>query len=385
MRNWRICDKEIEYVNQVLNSGFPGRSDVNFTGKLEALFAEKTGTKYAITFCNGTATLHTGLVALGVGPGDEVIVPPLTMGSTSFAVLHAGATPVYADIDPETFEIDPASVAERITPRTKAILPVALYGLLPDMKAIMELAKKHSLGVLEDDAECFFGTAYGRKAGQWGDIASFSFQNTKHITCGEGGITVTDNPEYAEKMRRFSSLGYAAVSAEPGKSKIEKSQLVSPSYCRHSDMGFNYRLAEICAAVAFAQLERLEEFVAKRQYCAESFRQVMNQSKLLVPQRIPEGFVSSYWALPARIADPEVDWNEFYRKFNEFGGDGFYGPWRLTYTEPYFSRIIPEEHRNCPKAEAVQPRMIQMKTQYGTEEEVKVQCEALARTIAYFS
>ena len=138
-RSWRIGEKEYEYVKEVLDGGFPGSSSVSFPVRLEAAFAEKFACRYAISHANGTATLHSALAAAGVGPGDEVIVPPLTMASTSLAVLHQRAVPVFADVDPGTFLIDPASIRERITPRTKAIIPVALYGLSPDMDPIMRL------------------------------------------------------------------------------------------------------------------------------------------------------------------------------------------------------------------------------------------------------
>ena len=130
-QNWRIDERELNYVKDVLTGGFPGGGGTNYVGKLEAAFAERFGVKYAVTFCNGTATMHAALAAAGIGPGDEVIVPPLTMSSTTFAVIHAGATPVYADIDPDTFVMDAAAARRCVTPRTRAIMPVSLYGLAP--------------------------------------------------------------------------------------------------------------------------------------------------------------------------------------------------------------------------------------------------------------
>lgn len=146
------------------------------TKRLEEAFCEKFGSKYAITFCNGTATLHIALEAVGVGLGDEVIVPPLTMSATTFGVLHANATPVFADVDPDTYQITAESIEKCITPRTKAIIVVSLYGLAPDFDKIMAVAKKHNLAVIEDDAQCFLGKYKGRTVGTIGDIASFSFQ-----------------------------------------------------------------------------------------------------------------------------------------------------------------------------------------------------------------
>jgi perosamine synthetase len=189
----RISKKERAYVSEVLDSQFRTSAGSLMTQRLEEKFAGLFGVKYAISHVNGTATLHSALAAAGVGPGDEVIVPPLTMASTSFAVIHAGATPVFADIDPYTFNIDPADIQRKITPKTKAIIPVALYGLSPDMDPIMEIAKEHQLTVVEDDAECFFGYYKGRIVGSIGHMASFSFQSSKHMTSGEGGMLITED------------------------------------------------------------------------------------------------------------------------------------------------------------------------------------------------
>ena len=305
IQSWRVSLKEHEYLRNVLESGFPGSSSVNFTGKLEKLFAEKFESKYAISFANGTATLHAALAAAGVGPGDEVIAPPLTMSSTSFAILHCGAAPVYADIDPETFLISAKSIEARVTPRTKAIMPVALYGLPPDMDAINAIAQKHKLAVIEDDAQCFLGKYKGRTAGALGDMASFSFQNSKHITCGEGGMVTTSDPDLAAFIRRFSSLGYGNVSAEPGKSKINKSDIVKPDFARHVALGYNYRLSELCSAFTLAQLERLEMFVEWRKKCAAGFSPPLskassgsNRKKRLLIAKTPIGLTLSNLTRP---------------------------------------------------------------------------------------
>ena len=383
-QSWRVNDKEYEYLKAVLVNGFPGSSSINFTAKLEQLFAEKFESKYAISFANGTATLHAALAAAGVGPGDEVIVPPLTMASTSFAVLHCGALPVFADIDPETFLMAAESVNACVTSKTKAIMPVALYGLTPDMDAINAIAGKHKLAVIEDDAQCFLGNYKGKVAGALGDMASFSFQNSKHITCGEGGMITTSNPEYAEFIRKFSSLGYGNVSAEPGKSKINKHDIVKPDFTRHVCLGYNYRMSELCSAFAFAQLEKLEMFVAWRRKCAAGLAGAIKNVSWLTPQKTPPECENSYWAYAVKLDTNEIKWTDFYNKFKEYGGDGFYGAWRLTYTEPYFSKIIPGEHRHCPVAEATQPCLMQFKTNYGNDSDINKQADALYKTIKHF-
>ena len=194
----RIGASELDYVRQVLASEFRSSSGASFMRRLEQAFASRFGSAYAVSFVNGTATMHAALEAMGIGEGDEVIVPPLTMSATTFAVLQANATPIFADVDESTFQISAASIEERITPRTRAIITVALYGLSPDMDPIMSLAGKHGLKVIEDNAECFLGRYKGRMVGTIGHCSSFSFQSSKHLTSGEGGMILTDDGDLAE-------------------------------------------------------------------------------------------------------------------------------------------------------------------------------------------
>jgi len=395
-RNWRISNNEYQYVKEVLDSGFPGNSSVNFTARLEETFAKRFDCDYAISHANGTATLHSALAAAGVQRGDEVIVPPLTMASTSLAVLHHGAVPVFADIDPHTFLIDPKSIELRITPRTKAIIPVALFGLSPDMDTIMGLAAAHNLVVIQDAAQCFLGTYKGKTVGTIADLASFSFQNSKHITCGEGGMVVTSNREYANRVARFVSLGYGLVSAGAGKSKIDKRSIVRPDFKRHVSLGFNYRMSELCAAVSMAQFERLDEFVDLRKKSAIALDEVVADCPWLTPQHTPYECGHSYWAYVVRLesARGTPTWDQFYDKFIELGGDGFYGAWSLTYLEPTFqdgSVFHDKNHTReyppgtCPVAESIQPRLVQFKTNYGDQATIDREAEILAATIAHFS
>lgn len=380
-QSWRISEKEFQYVRELLEGGFPGSSTNNFIGRLEQAFADKFDSDYAVSFVNGTATLHAALFAVGVRPGDEVIVPPLTMSSTTFAVLQAGAVPVYADIEPDTFVMSVDAAARCITPRTRAIMPVSLYGLAPDFDGLRQLANEHHLAIIEDDAQCFLGYYKGKKVGTLGDMSSFSFQNSKHITCGEGGMLISNNPEYAQAARRFSSLGYGLVSAKPGASKIEKSELYNPKFERHVLVGYNYRLGDLPAAVALAQLEKLETFVEWRQKCAEAYADVISGIEWLKPQRTPEGYINSYWAYTVLLDNPKITWEDFFRRFCDNGGDGFYGAWRLSYDEPCLRNMIPAEHKQCPNADAIQPRLMQFKTNYGDEDSLFRQAEALKKTV----
>jgi perosamine synthetase len=213
----RIGERERAYVQEVLDGQFRTSSGSNMTTRLERAFAERFNTRYAISFINGTATMHAALAAAGVGPGDEVIVPPLTMASTALVVLQAGATPVFADIDPQTWTLDPQAVAARITPRTKAMIPVAIYGLAPDMDGLMALAAQHKLFVLEDDAQCFLGYYQGRIVGSIGHAASFSFQSSKHLTSGEGGM-ITTNRRWPTRSAALAAWAMPRWGPAPAKS-----------------------------------------------------------------------------------------------------------------------------------------------------------------------
>ena len=397
----RISEKEYEYEKEVLRSQFKTSAAGRMTKRLEEKFAGLFGATYAVSHVNGTATMHSALAAAGIGPGDEVIVPPLTMASTAFAALHANAVPIFADIDPETFTIDPADIRRRVTPNTRAIIPVALYGLAPDMDAIMEIAGKHNLTVIEDDAECFLGYYKGRIVGSIGHMASFSFQSSKHMTSGEGGMLITNDEELADKIRRFSSLGYAAVSA--GKGKITKDVIQDPEYDRHISLGWNYRMSDLCAAVALAQLERLEELVEQRIRVARLYSEAVRGCTWLVPQAVPDGYKHSYWTYVLKLEnDGEFSWQDFRDKYLQLGGDGIYGAWKLTYLEPAFQKQeyypsgcpiqcplykgTTQEYKPglCPVAESVQPRLLQFKTNYLDMSVGERKADALSRTIHYF-
>lgn len=392
----RLYGNEYKYVKEVLDTEFRSSKGSMMMTRLEKAFAERFGIKYAITHVNGTATMHSVLEAIGVGPGDEVIVPPLTMSSTTFVVLQTGATPIFADVDPKTFQIDPKSIEERITPKTKAIITVALYGLCPDMDPIMELAKKHNLTVIEDNAECFLGEYKGKLVGTIGHAASFSFQSSKHLTAGEGGITVTDDLDLALKIRRVVSLGYAGVGAEKG--KITKNDIQDPDYSRHIQLGWNYRMPELCAAVALAQLENIDELIQKRIDVANLFSEVVKDTPWLVPQYVGVEFKNSYWTWVAKLDSPRISWREFRDKFRELGGDGVYATWKLTYLEPMFEeknflgreKYISQETLDsykkglCPVAEDLQQKLLQFKTNYWNFEDAIKQAEILKATIEYF-
>ena len=393
----RVFGNELKYLQEVLATEFRSSSGSMMMKRFEESFGQRFGSTYAISFVNGTATMHAALEAMGVGPGDEVIVPPLTMSATTFAVLQANATPVFADVDERSFQIDAASIAARITPRTKAIITVALYGLSPDMDPIMALAEKHGLKVIEDNAECFLGTYKGRLVGTLGHCSSFSFQSSKHLTSGEGGIVLTDDLALAETIRKVQSLGYAGVSATKG--KITKRDIQDPGYSRHVTMGWNYRMPELCCAVALAQTENIDALVGRRIEVARIFEEATREfHRWFTPQFNGAEYTNSYWTWVCRVDTDKVGWHALRDRFLKQGGDGVYAAWKLTYLEPMFQnlnllgreRFISADNLAayrpglCPVAERIQPRLMQFKTNYWDIGRAHQQAEILRRVLASF-
>jgi perosamine synthetase len=388
----RIGDLEKKYVLDVLDREFATSQNSHYNNLLEKTFAQKMDCEYAIGHINGTATMHTALAALGISIGDEVIVPPLTMSSTSLAVLQNGSIPVYADVDKETFNISAESIEKNITKKTKAVISVSLYGLPADYDKIIEVCKAHNLYLIEDNAECFLGTYNGKVVGQFGDFGSFSFQASKHLTCGEGGMLVCRDLDLANKARQFNTLGYAGVSATKG--KISRNDIQDPNYSRHVAFGFNYRMSELQAAVALGQLERSEELVNQRVKVARLFDEVLDGCNILTPQKTPSNCTNSYWAyaMVLKTDAPETDWYKFRDLFQKNGGDGYYAAWKLSYNEPFFQTTVQNtegiwqkyDKGLCPNAEYLQPRMIQLKTNYWDLSEAERQAEILTKTIKEF-
>jgi len=382
---WRVGHRELDYIKEAIDSGLTGIMNQ----RLEEKFAEKFGVKYAIGVNSGTSALHCCLAAMGIGPGDEVIVPPLTFISPAFAVLYLGGVPVFADIDPDTFTIDPEDIRKKITPRTKAIIPVALYGLPADMDPIMEIAASNNLFVLEDSAESILGKYKGSFSGTIGDMGIFSFERSKHITTGNGGMIITNNEELAERARRFSVLGYSSLKAGAYETKPSKDVIQDPDFSRHLFVAPNYRLPEVCAAMALAQLEKLDDFVKMRMEIAKLYNEAVQDCEWLKPQKTPEGLINSYWTYAMKLegGDREISWQDFRKAYLEEGGDRFYAAWKLSYMEPALAGMefkennIKYEKGLCPVAEGIQPKLIQLKTNYGRIEYAKEQASALERAI----
>jgi perosamine synthetase len=367
--------------------------------RLEKAFAKKFNSKFAITANSGTTTLHAALWALGVRYGDEVIVTPLTVISCMNAILYCNAIPIFADVDPETFNIDPESIRKCITPRTKAIMVVHLYGQVCNMTEIMKIAKENNLSVVEDCAQCFLGTHNNKNEGSFGDVASWSFENSKHLTTGDGGILTCNDEKIGDNLRKLTCQGFRNATAISGKIRTSKDLFQNPNFKRHSQFGFMYRLPEVAAAVGLAQLEKVEWFVKLRVTMARMYREVIEETKCdwIKPQKTPEGDINSSYAFAATLENDNVSWEEFRLKFIENGGDGFYAAWTLCYLEDSIEDIrnilkktgLNERFKTnvgiCPNAEKVQKKIMQFTTNQKNEKEMKLQAEALKKTIIFYS
>ncbi len=397
--SWRFDEREYNYIKEVLESGFASGTSGNMNTRLEIAFAKRFGRNFAITFNSGTTTLHTALTAFGVGYGDEVIVTPLTVISCMNAILYCNAIPIFADVNPDNFLINPKDIRKQITKRTKAIMPVHLYGQVADMTEIMSIAKENKLFVLEDCAQCYLGTHKGSLGGTIGHVGSWSFENSKHLTTGDGGIIACDDESLADSIRKLSCQGFRNATAISGKIRVSRDIFQNPAYKRHDRFGYMYRLPEVAAAMGLAQVEKLDWFVEKREQMAAMYADVISSTRCdwLKAQVTPEGDRNSYYTFGARFLNENIKWEDFRKKYVENGGDGVYAAWSLTYKEDSIGDIerflgslglggrMDTSNGICPNAEEIQPQLMQFTTNQKDQDEMEKQAKALERTIRHFS
>jgi len=383
-------EKEMEYVLQAMDSDNPDNKKKSWTMRFEEEFCRIMGVKYAIACNSGTSGLHAALVAAGVDPGDEVISPALTVIMDAYATIHVGATPVFADVNYETQTVDPDDIRKKITSKTTAIITVSLQGLPVDIDPIMEIAKENNIILIEDSAQTVLGMYKGRIAGTLGHIGVFSFENKKHLTCGsEGGMIATNDKNLAQKARKFAGIGYKHLTAAAGRTSLSISEVQDPNYERFDSIGFNYRMTEVSAAIGLAQLERINTLVSRRQTVARMFDEAIEGCDWIVKQKVPQGYVHSYYTYAVRYYGDEkigLSWKEFYNKYKEMDGDGFYGACKIPYLEPVFKDLeingIRYKKGLCPIAEEIQPKIMQFKTNYRNIDVAKRKTEILRKLIA---
>ena len=285
-----VGPREEELVLEVLRSGMLSLGPMG--PRFERAFADWVGTKHAAAVSSGTAGLHLGLVRAGVGPGDEVITSPFSFISSANCALHAGADVAFADIDPVTFNIDPAALEAAITPRTKAIVPVHIFGLPCDIEAISAIATKHGLAIVEDGAEALGAVRQGKKIGTHGSPTIFAFYPNKQMTTGEGGIVTTDDDDVYEDILSLRNQGRAD----------------SGAWLEHDRLGWNYRMDDLSAAVGLAQVERLDEILGKRATVADRYTALLAGIPGVTLPSVVEGDVRS-WFVYTVLLEPGVDRN----------------------------------------------------------------------------
>ena len=274
-----LSGNELTYITEAVSAGWISSSG-KYVTEFEKAFAAYCGVKHGIAVCNGTVALHLALVTLGVGPGDEVIIPDFTMSASAFSVCYTGAKPVFVDADAKTWNIDVTLVEEKITSRTKAIMPVHIFGNPCDMAALSMLAEKYGLVLLEDAAEAHGAEFNGGKTGALSNIAAFSFFANKNITTGEGGMVVTDDDALATACRYYKNLCFP---------------LDAPRTYLHGHIGFNYRMSNLHAAIGLAQVEKADYYRSLRIQHGLLYRELLSQIPGILLQKDQPNGKNVFW------------------------------------------------------------------------------------------
>lgn len=283
---------EEKAVIEVLRSGWVAQGPK--VAELENLVAQYTGAKYAVATTSATTSLFLSLYIMEIGPGDEVIVPSHTFIATANVIIHVGATPVFVDIDLQTYNIDPSKIEAKITSKTKAILLVDQVGLPADLDKIYAIEKKHNLLVLED-AACALGSEYkGKKIGSLSPITCLSFHPRKAITTGEGGMILTDNKKWAQRARilRHQGMGLSDYARHKASRVIHE---------KYPEIGFNFRMSDIQAAVGVEQMKKLDDLLKKRRIIADRYTKAFRDSKLIVGPFVPNGYTHNWQSYIVRL------------------------------------------------------------------------------------
>lgn len=299
-----ITEEDKKAVMRVLDRGIIWGPYAPEVVGLQEDFAKYVGTKYCIAVNSGTAALHMAIAAAGVGPGDEVITSSFSFLSSATAILHQNAIPIFVDIDPRTFNIDPGKIEEKITKKTKAIIPVHIHGLPADMNRINKIARKYNLVVIEDAAQAHGATYHGKKVGNFGDMAIFSLNTTKNLPGGEGGLFVTNSKEYRGKANMTRMFG-EILNPEEGR-----------KYNAYT-MGWNYRTQEMPAAFARSQLKRLDEYNANSQRNGEYLSKHLAEIKGVIPPYVPEDRTTVYHKYRVRLNPSELGIDMEVSKFRD--------------------------------------------------------------------
>lgn len=342
-----IEQDDIQAVVDVLKSDFltTGPKIAEF----EQTVADYVGAKYAVAISNGTSALHAACFAAGIEPGDEVITTPLTFAASANCVLYCGGTPVFADVDPKTYNIDPEDIQRKITDRTKAIIAVHLAGQPCDMDAIHSIAREHGLIVIEDGAHALGSVYKGKKVGSMSDMTTFSFHPVKPITTGEGGMIVTDNEDFYKKMILFRSHGITRDDSMMTRND-------GPWFYQQFDLGYNYRITDIQCALGCSQMKKLDRFLALRKEIVAHYNEAFADcDNIITPYQLSD--TESGWHLYI-VQVKNCDRRQVFEKMREkgIGVNVHYIP---VYMHPYYQEHG-YENVHCANAEEIYSHIISL-------------------------
>lgn len=371
-----IDESDIQAVVETL------RSDWLTTGPKVAEFEEAVAAwvcaKYAVSFSSGTAALHAAAFAAGLQPGDEAITSPLTFAATANCVLYQGAAPVFADVLPDTLNIDPEQVASRITPRTKAILPVDYAGHPADLDLIFELAEQHGLVMIEDACHALGAEYRGRRVGSVAHMTVFSFHPVKHLTTGEGGMVTTDNPQFAETLRHFRNHGIS--------SDARQRQSAGQWYYEMVLLGFNYRLTDVACALGLQQLKKLGKNLARRRHIAERYIAAFRGMPGVLPPQVRDDVNPAWHLFPIRIDLPRLSAGrgEVFRALRgeNIGVNVHYIP---VHRHPYYRDRFGYKGGEYPLAEAAYESLISLPMFHGmNDDDVEDVIRAVGKVLSHY-
>jgi len=356
-----FAGNEKKYVNDCLDSTWISSSG-KYILEFEERFSEFCKVEHAISVMNGTVALHLPLLALGIGRGDEVIVPTFTYVASANCIMYVGATPVFVDSEPQTWNIDPKRIEEAITPHTKAIIAVHIYGHPANMPAIMDIAKRHNLYVIEDAAEAHGALIENNPVGSFGHIATFSFFGNKIITTGEGGMIVTNDADLGQKMRQLKGQG-----VDPNR------RYWFPI------IGYNYRMTNIQAAIGLAQLEQVDWHLEQRRRIAHTYQKYLGDIEGVTLQPELTGYKNSYWMTCITLDEKLPARDHIMSQLADCGIE----------TRPFFypMHVLPMYQDHCqgqlfPVADRVSAQGINLPSSGNlSEDEIQYVCESLVRII----
>jgi perosamine synthetase len=330
---------EKKYLNECIDTGWIS-SEGPFVKQFEQQLAARVGRQYGIAVCNGSVALDAAVVALGIGHGDEVILPTFTIISCAAAIVRAGAVPVVVDCHPDTWNLDVTQIEAKITSKTKAIMVVHIYGLPVDMEPLLLLAHQYGLQIIEDAAEMHGQTYQGRPCGSFGALSTFSFYPNKHVTTGEGGMIVTDDPQLAERCSSLRNLCF-----QPQNRFV------------HEELGWNFRLSNLQAAMGVAQLERLDQFVERKRQIGQLYTHLLSDiSGLQLPVAQTNYATNIYWVYGIVLKeDVPFDAKEAMLRLGEYkiGTRPFF--WSM-HEQPVFRKMGLFDNESCPVAEKISRR-----------------------------